>query len=233
MQHKSTASTKCTATLGDPSFGSPPGPRVAAGPPVPLPAAVGPRARLEAGNRAQGCQCSRISRGPEKGRQTQQNRCSGKAHEADRRLRQPSGPTRSLETSGRPWQRLEPGQERGPPALQPGRGGNKDGGGAQAVAGSSPGTRRSCEKRLPRQIRLPVLGSSPMWVCDPERTPSTSVRKKGDGTRALWIIWRGPGVYSRVPCADPVLLATPDRRGQPLPGRLCPKLVSASAHPSH
>lgn len=74
-----------------------------------------------------------------------------------------------------------------------------------------------------------------MWVCDLERTPSTAVWKMGNGTRALWINWRGPGVYSRVPCADPVLLATPHHRGQPLPGSgggPGGELVSASAHPN-
>lgn len=91
---------------GHPSSGSSPGPRVAAGPPVPLLAAVGPGLRLEGRNRAQGCPGSRASCGPERGRQTQQKHCFGmKAHGADRRPQpadQPSGPSHTLRTSGRP-----------------------------------------------------------------------------------------------------------------------------------
>jgi len=68
--------------------------------PCPPPGCMGQRARLEGRDRAQGCQGSRISRGPERGRRTQQNHCFGKHRRLTEGRGQTSGPTRSGNLGG-------------------------------------------------------------------------------------------------------------------------------------
>lgn len=144
---------------GPPSSGSSPGPGVAAGPPVPLLAAVGPGLRLEGRNRAQGCPGSRPSCGPERGRQTQQKHCFGmKAHGADRRPHQPTsrGAQRARsEPLGGPDHRQSQDGGVDPQPCSPGRGGTRTQGRGHRLSLAPPQGRAILVKRGPQSKDAP------------------------------------------------------------------------------
>lgn len=145
--------------------------------------------------RAQGCQCSGsgagVSRGPEREKQTQRNHCLGRARGAGGGPPPAVGP-RAL--SPRLWVGAWTPALQPRPAGQPW--GDKDTGrcgGAQAVAGSSPGTRAVLVKRGLQgkdTARRFWARLSPTRVCDPERLPSTSVRNEG---AMGWGLFGSPG----------------------------------------
>ena len=186
MQHKSSASTKCTVALEMP----PSAPLQAPPPPRGGPASGLPSGSLPP---AQGCQRPGRGGGLPWARERKADRETGALGEhggADRGPWPAVGP-RALSPNLRAGARTPALQP--PPAIQPrgeqGHGPVCVGGGAQAAAGSSPRTCCSCENRLPRQgCCSPVPGWAPpaFGSATRERTANTSVRDEGEMGQGLF-----------------------------------------------